>query len=293
MDTNPEAFPQEFKVDNEKGILEREGIFVHTPSPFARENLFYVRLEALYTCSEVYEVRRQDLEAFLLFFIRDGKMLFEYEGRSFVAQSGDVVFLDCRRPHYYHALARTRFYWFHFEGAASRAYYERFRQNGGICFRDYRSMEEYFVLVHDMMRGDFPDEGMMSVHVHRILALLHSSLGKKKASSDVVTKARFYMEEHFMEKVTTEDLAALLNLSQSHFFRVFREETEMTPYAYLMNVRLDHAMKMLLETPRSVEEIAQYCAFCSATNFIRAFRTSTGITPRKFRKLINGVTSAG
>jgi AraC-like DNA-binding protein len=67
----------------------------------------------------------------------------------------------------------------------------------------------------------------------------------------------------------------------------------MTPYAYLTGVRMNQAMKMLLNTTSSVEEIADHCAFCSSANFIRAFRQSTGVTPRSFRKLISGITSAG
>ena len=46
------------------------------------------------------------------------------------------------------------------------------------------------------------------------------------------------------------------------------------------------------DTSYTVEEISEYCAFCSSANFIRAFRPSTGVTPRKYRKLISGITSA-
>ena len=38
----------------ESDILEKEGIYVHTPSPFASEHLFYVTLDALYTCGPQY-----------------------------------------------------------------------------------------------------------------------------------------------------------------------------------------------------------------------------------------------
>ena len=66
----------------------------------------------------------------------------------------------------------------------------------------------------------------------------------------------------------------------------------MTPYGYQMNERKNHAKTMLLETTCSVEEIADYCAFCSSANFIRAFRQSTGTTPHRFRRLMGGFTSS-
>lgn len=284
--------PEEYLVKREQDIQEAEGIFVHTPSSFALDNLFYIRLEALYTCGPRYEVKRSGLNSFLMFYIKEGELLFEYEGRSFVAHKKDIVILDCMKPQRYQALTRTSFYWFHFDGSASRAYFEHFKENRGIHFQNTRGMEEHFVLIHDLMRSGCPDEGIMSVHIHRIMALLFSSVGTGGTPSDIVARARVYMDAHYMEKLSAEQIAEASRVSPSHLFRLFRKETGLTPYAYLTNVRMEHAMKMLLNTSYTVEEIADYCAFCSSANFIRAFRQSTGVTPRKFRKLISGITSA-
>ena len=158
--------------------------------------------------------------------------------------------------------------------------------------RTPRGMEEQIVLIHDLMRSGCPDEGIMSVHIHRIMALLFSSVGTGGTPSDIVARARVYMDAHYMEKLSAEQIAEASRVSPSHLFRLFRKETGLTPYAYLTNVRMEHAMKMLLNTSYTVEEIADYCAFCSSANFIRAFRQSTGVTPRKYRKLISGITSA-
>ena len=284
--------PEEYLVKREQDIQEAEGIFVHTPSSFALDNLFYIRLEALYTCGPRYEVKRSGLNSFLMFYIKEGELLFEYEGRSFVAHKKDIVILDCMKPQRYQALTRTSFYWFHFDGSASRAYFEHFKENRGIHFQKTRGMEEHFVLIHDLMRSGCPDEGIMSVHIHRIMALLFSSVGTGGTPSDIVARARVYMDAHYMEKLSAEQIAEASRVSPSHLFRLFRKETGLTPYAYLTNVRMEHAMKMLLNTSCTVEEIADYCAFCSSANFIRAFRQSTGVTPRKYRKLISGITSA-
>ena len=327
--------PEKYLV-KESDIQAKDGIYVHTPSPFAKENLYYVQLAALYTCGPRYDVRRTGLDSYLLFYLKEGEMLFSYEGHSFTARPGDVVFLDCRRPHRYRALTTTVFYWFHFDGGASRAFFEHFtegwripdrkKQDGlrpdekkemtetggregpdkkthngdsagrgfpgkGIHFKDFRKMEEPFVMLHDLMRSGFPDEGMMSVHVHRILAMLYARAGRDGILSDSVARARQYMDEHYMQKISSRDIADASLLSVSHLSRLFKEETGLAPYGYLMNVRMNHAMKMLLETPYTVDEISEYCAFCSSANFIRAFRQSTGTTPKKFRRLISGMTS--
>ena len=141
-----------------------------------------------------------------MFYIKEGELLFEYEGRSFVAHKKDIVILDCMRPQRYQALTRTSFYWFHFDGSASRAYFEHFKENRGIHFQNTRGMEEHFVLIHDLMRSGCPDEGIMSVHIHRIMALLFSSVGTGGTPSDIVARARVYMDAHYMEKLSAEQI---------------------------------------------------------------------------------------
>ena len=61
-------------------------------------------------------------------------------------------------------------------------------------------MEEYFVLIHDQLRSDVPDEGILSVHVHRILALLYSAAGRGVALTDGVALAKSFIDSHYMEK---------------------------------------------------------------------------------------------
>lgn len=281
--------PERFRVE-ERGILSDEGFYVHTPSPFAREHLYYLTLASIYTCSDAYSVTRSGLDAYLFFYIDSGSLQFRYADLEFLAGPGDIVLLDCRPPHHYHALQTTRFHWFHFDGCASAAYYEQLTKNNCVHFPDHSAMEQYFGQIHNLMRSAFPDEGLLSVHIHRILALLASFRGPSGIRSDSVSAAKEYMDRHYREKISTDQLAALSAISASHFARIFREETGMTPYAYLTQIRLNQSMRLLLETSYSIEEIATYCSFCSAANYIRCFRQNTGTTPLKFRRLITGMT---
>ena len=88
-------------------------------------------------------------------------------------------------------------------------------------------------------------------------------------------------------------LADAASVSKSHLTRLFNRELGTTPYLYLMRVRLNQSMRLLLSTGRSVEEIAADCAFYSAANYIRCFRQNTGMTPGKFRQLVSGMDSIG
>ena len=119
---------------SEAGILEKDGIFFYSASDFARENLFYPMWGANYLCTAPYAVSHRTFDAFLLFYIADGELSFTCRSQSFVARAQDVVLLDCKYAHEYHAEHPVRFYWFHFRGAASQAYCDRLWERAGAHF---------------------------------------------------------------------------------------------------------------------------------------------------------------
>ena len=284
--------PREFAV-KESGIRIVDGVHVHMPTAFARENLFYVRMESHYHCDTSYQVTRSNLDSFLMFYIRSGTLAFAYEGEMFDAHAGDVVLLDCNRRHHYRAVRETDFYWFHFHGMASQAYYSRFCEKGGIHFTGQAYMEDQFALLHDLMKNRPDDEGQISVLVHRMLSMLDAPEKKGAQLSEPVRAAIAFMEKHFDAKIDMEQLAVAASVSKSHLTRLFNRELGLTPYLYLMRLRLKESMRLLLSTTKSVEEIAEDCAFYSAANFIRCFRQYTGLTPGKFRQLVNGMDASG
>jgi len=81
----------------------------------------------------------------------------------------------------------------------------------------------------------------------------------------------------------------LTQLSEQYFISVpqlirrFKAETGMTPYAYLLNLRLHTAKLYLTHTGLSVDEISRKTGFSSTSNFIQQFRKCWGTTPQKYR----------
>ena len=81
------------------------------------------------------------------------------------------------------------------------------------------------------------------------------------------------------------DAAKAVSLSPSYFSRLFRAASGLSPYEYLLGVRLEKAKEMLLETQAPVSEVAYRTGFGSDANFIAFFRKETGLSPLKFRRL--------
>jgi transcriptional regulator GlxA family with amidase domain len=66
--------------------------------------------------------------------------------------------------------------------------------------------------------------------------------------------------------------------------RVFKQRMKMTPYAFVEQVRMFHAIDALRRTATSVAEIAIDCGFYDPSSFVKRFRRFTGLTPLAYRR---------
>lgn len=104
--------------------------------------------------------------------------------------------------------------------------------------------------------------------------------------SEIIDAALAYLHEHYNMHISVSDLAAHMFLSRDYFSKLFRNVTGMTVTAFLKQLRINEACRLLLETDQSVTEIAQYCGFHDMKSFYSAFRSQTGKTPGEYRKSI-------
>lgn len=94
-----------------------------------------------------------------------------------------------------------------------------------------------------------------------------------------------YINEHFTEDLTLEQMASLAGFSKYHFTRLFRQYAGTSFYKYLNQKRIAHAKNLLLDPELSVTDVAMQCGFTSISAFLRMFRLVTGCTPTEFRKM--------
>jgi AraC family transcriptional regulator len=82
-------------------------------------------------------------------------------------------------------------------------------------------------------------------------------------------------------------LAKESGYSRSHFLRMFREATGVTPYQCLLRLRLQQAERMIEEAASDLVDIAFACGFSSHTHMSRMFRQVIGITPSEYRRNVH------
>lgn len=94
-----------------------------------------------------------------------------------------------------------------------------------------------------------------------------------------------YINEHFAENLSLEQVADLAGFSKYHFTRLFKQYTDTSFYKYLNQKRIDYAKTLLLDPDLSVIDVALQCGFSSLSAFLRMFKQLNKCTPTEFRNM--------
>jgi AraC family transcriptional regulator len=97
-------------------------------------------------------------------------------------------------------------------------------------------------------------------------------------------RLRAYIEERLDSAIRVGDLAGVVRLSTSHFFRAFRRTFGESPLAYITKRRMQRAQELMLTSQASLSQIALDCGMCDQAHFSRTFRRIVGINPTTWRR---------
>ena len=103
--------------------------------------------------------------------------------------------------------------------------------------------------------------------------------------ADVMERIESYIDLHFCEKITLDELVERSGFTRGYFISLFRKRYGEAPYARITRLRLAKAKVLLRSTEYSVAKIAALCGFTSSNAFANVFRRDTGKTPGEFRRV--------
>lgn len=112
--------------------------------------------------------------------------------------------------------------------------------------------------------------------------LLYTYLYSKLVENQQPPSIR-YVDERYTGAITVEELAAIENYSVAYYNNWFKNQTGMSPGAYIRCRRIEKAKELLRETRYGVTEIALMVGYSSNSTFTRAFSAQTGMAPKRFR----------
>ena len=116
-----------------------------------------------------------------------------------------------------------------------------------------------------------------------ILQGQESSQGGSRKVSQLKTVLE-YIENHFSERITLEDLAGVAGMSPKYFCRFFRSITHQTPMDYVNYYRIERAASLLCSADLPVTVVGLECGFNDSSYFVKAFKKYKGMTPKQYQK---------
>jgi transcriptional regulator GlxA family with amidase domain len=112
------------------------------------------------------------------------------------------------------------------------------------------------------------------------------SLASQASAMASIRELQIWIAEHLTELLTTQDLAQRMSMSVRNFERVFTRETGTAPAQYVLQLRVEAARRHLERTDRGLKQVAAAAGFSSADVMRRAFVRLLGLTPARYRELL-------
>jgi len=107
--------------------------------------------------------------------------------------------------------------------------------------------------------------------------------GSGENRPEFIARVTEYCMEHIGEDITIDDLAEISGYSRYHFSRMFHKYQGITPMAFISDLKMRLAVRLLQTERLSIKEIAEKCGFMDVSYFCKVFRNSQGVSPARFR----------
>lgn len=233
------------------------------------------------------------------------------DGRRLLLRMGDVMLLMPGSTHYYTAAREMRCYNILFSPElldlipgflSSNANYQSIRKHVGelpsILHLEGRELSAAVDILEQMMQENIKrlpsyEEAMLVglyrllIHVSRKAILVGNDAGCKSYNSNLIHTLHF-MEANSEKKLTLEQLSKEALMSKSSFRFLFRKLTGLSPIEYLIRLRLQKAVLLLMNSDYRISYIAERCGFSDSNYFARKFRDIFHVSPLAFKKKCAG-----
>ncbi len=127
-----------------------------------------------------------------------------------------------------------------------------------------------------------------------IMKILYENIGVKaydtgKESSELISLRNMmtYIEEHFTQRITLENLASSGTCCKSRCSLLFKKYLSETPMTYITKLRLRKSLSVLLDSDKSIADIAYEYGFCGSSYYCEMFQKYYGKSPLKYRRAMS------
>ena len=244
---------------------------------------------------------RHSHERFAIGVIENGALGFYYRGENVVAPTGSVNLANPGEPHDGHAATEVGWIYRMFyldlsllqQAASEVAGRPRdlpFFQTG-VIHDDYLAslIRRLHIALEAELNASALEQESRVLEMLSQLVVRHADdhpVPRAMPREDrAVARAREYLEAHYAENVSLDQLAHIANLSPFHLAHVFRDQMGLAPHTYLTQMRVRQA-QTLLGQGWPIAQVACEVGFADQSHLTRRFKRVVGMTPGQYRKIV-------
>jgi AraC-like DNA-binding protein len=269
---------------------------IPTASDTAKKLYFYIQECGYFRTDRSYYTERENLNSFLVILTLTGCGELKLGGETYELSPGRACLIHCGEHHFYRCApgGHWEFLWIHFNGSNARGYYEEFVKNGYhlLQCREQSVMEQSLRQIIELhTHTDATTELLCSGLITDILTefLADTCTGSQPgfAMPDAVRQTRHYIDRHFREPLSLDELAARMHLSKYYLSHAFKKYVGVPVNEYIIRSRISYAKELLRFSRLSVSEITYEVGMNQPSYFIRTFKERESMTPSQFRRQWN------
>lgn len=273
--------------------IESSKRMIQTPSPIARSTFFYVQETGYLKLRESHRASRKNLDSYLVVLVLSGSGTLMYDNKTYALKKGSCFFIDCMTPYYHQSNSDDpwELIWVHFQGATTPEYYRFFSDFSVPAFLPaaFGELHEKFLSLLDVNKeSNLSAEIASSRLIMDILSIILQEITRPKETAVPhkinLENVRNYLDEHYTDKFSLDELADEFFISKFHLSREFKNRYGITLNHYVIAKRITLAKKLLRFSSYTLEKIAGECGFYDASYFNKQFKKSEGISASDFRK---------
>ena len=200
------------------------------------------------------------------------------------AGAGDLYVLRQGEPHSYRANPKNPWkkIWINYIAEYISPFLDAYGIQSGIYRAETARIHFEKLFLYTTAENSSADAHLdIANHVHGIVQAI---AGVQKNSCSPKQDIREALEAAVYEKLNLDELAVRLHMSKSNLIRIFKKHYGVTPYDYLISLKITTAKVLLKNTQMTVREISARLCFSDEHYFSSLFLSKTGLRPREYRK---------
>ncbi len=230
---------------------------------------------------------RQDFLS--LEYVLSGELRIRSGCRGYIAEPGDLCLLHPGLKHdlLFEAATPCRLVGFCLEGPHLVDLLTMFELDNvdTIPFPDGTAILRFCSQIQTLLRSPFCQYAMArnAGWCFTFLEVISSSM-KKQAANDIFARLADYFKQNFTEKLDMREVASLFSVNLDEMNLTFRTQFGITPYQYLIRLRMSHAAALLRNSRHAIKEIAAMVGYNHPLYFSGEFYKHYGCSPKEYRK---------